>query len=312
MEDDDLGSRARKAAGGARWWGDIPLPDGSTTGGDWVGPHIRIRRVVQIVSDLLPRPLHETRILDLGCFEGQYALEFALHGAEAVGIEYRDFNLAKGLFLKEAFTAERLSFHQDDALRITSQKYGRFDAIVCSGLLYHLTASDAIDLVARMFEMTNRLLLIDTHVSLSGTEARNIHGIIYRGHTYEEHRPGATATERYSDRWASADNETSFWFTRPSLINILLDAGFASVYECLGPVHAIGPSGRHAIDRCTFVAVKAETAMIHTSPAANRLVERWPEGSLSYEPPSLPSRVRGQVRRWIDHFRALRNRLNPR
>jgi hypothetical protein len=39
-----------------------------------------VKRFVQMVSDLTCKPLNELRIVDLGCLEGLYAVEFARHG----------------------------------------------------------------------------------------------------------------------------------------------------------------------------------------------------------------------------------------
>ena len=76
---------------------------------------------------------------------------------------------------------------------------------------------------------------------------------------------------------------TSFWFTRPSLVNILARAGFSSVYECFAPPHLnFGKPGLESRDRCTFVAIKGDVCTVETSPSANTLQEKWPEGSLSY------------------------------
>jgi len=166
---------------------------------------------------------------------------------------------------------------------ISVGSYGRFDAVICSGILYHLTAADAINLVNTMYEMTMRLVVIDTHVALETDESFQHGNDEYWGTLFREHADDATEEEKAKSHLASADNLTSFWFTRPSLINILTKAGFSSVYECFAPAHLnYGKQGIEHRDRCTFVAIKDEACELKTSPAANGFLEKWPEGSLTY------------------------------
>ena len=40
---------------------------------------------------------------------------------------------------------------------VSVESYGTFDAIICSGVFYHLPAIDAINLVNTMYKMVNRL-----------------------------------------------------------------------------------------------------------------------------------------------------------
>ncbi len=56
---------------------------------------MKLRRVVQIVSEFFAKPFHEIRVLDLACMEGLYAVEFARHGADVVAIEGREENIVK-------------------------------------------------------------------------------------------------------------------------------------------------------------------------------------------------------------------------
>lgn len=262
------------------WFYDMPLPGGTWTGGNQGVPHTRLKRIVQIIADLAGKPLSECRVLDLGCLEGQFAIELALQGAEAVGLEIREANVAKAKFVKAALGLKSVEFHKDDARNL--EQYGQFDAIVCSGLLYHLTAADALNLIEAMHRMA-RLVIIDTHIALRAETCWQG----YSGKVYREHGPSDSAEKKESRRWASADNEVSFWFTRPSLINALTKVGFTSVYECFTPAHMnYGKPGMECPDRCTFVAIRGAPVALATSPVANGLTETWPEGSLDYAPKS--------------------------
>ncbi len=185
---------------------------------------------------------------------------------------------------------EKLEFRQDDVRNMSLSTYGKFDAIICSGILYHLPAVDAIKLVKTMFEMVNRVVVIDTHVSLLPEENILHEGAEYWGDTFHEYADNTSMEAKEKSVWASADNPTSFWFTRPSLMNVISKAGFSSIYECFYPVHAIPvrgnfePTGITSQDRCTFVALKENICEIQTSPTVNAPGQIWPEHTLSYAP----------------------------
>ena len=57
----------------------------------------------------------------------------------------------------------------------------------------------------------------------------------YYGFIFKEHSSGDSAAVKAGRAWASLDNETSFWFTKPSLLNLLWDVGFTSTFELLSP-----------------------------------------------------------------------------
>src|SRR5947207_2409975 len=230
----------------------IHLGGGLYTMGEYVrGDEILARRLLQIASDLTGRPLADLRVLDLACLEGLYAVEFARHGAAAVGVEIREANLEKARFAKEALGLERLEFVLDDVRNLSAEKYGEFDVVLCIGILYHLDAPDVFDFVHRMAEVCRRCLVIDTHVSNTNEVAVVYGGHEYAGRYFGEHAPDATTEEKAKVLWASIDNEKSFWLTRTSLYNLLARAGFTSVYECHNPAvrNKFG-------DRVTLVAVK--------------------------------------------------------
>lgn len=277
------------------WAYDIPLPYGIWTAGNLQKPHTRLKRIVQIANDLCDKPLSACRVLDLGCLDGLFSIEFAIQGADTVGVEIREANIQKALFCKEVLELDNLDFRQDDVRNISLESYGRFDVIVCSGILYHLPAMDSIHLIQKMYEMVDRVVIIDTQISLLPQEEIRFDGKKYWGDTYREHVAGASTDEKVSRLWSSIDNESSFWFTRPSLVNIISAAGFSSVYECFTPVNFVPTinfqnAGIRANDRCTLVALKDNSCELATSPAANGLWQAWPEHSLSYAPGKIVSR----------------------
>src|ERR1043165_5826058 len=91
------------------------------------GDEVKLRRVVQIVSDTARRPLNSLRLLDLACHEGIYATEFARHGARVVGIEGREAHIEKAKFVRDALSLKNLEIHQDDVRNLSKEKYGSFN-----------------------------------------------------------------------------------------------------------------------------------------------------------------------------------------
>jgi len=161
------------------WTFDILLPFDIWTMGNLQIPHARLKRIVQVVNDLSRKPLSECRILDLGCLDGIFSIEFSQHGASTIGVEIWDANINKAIFCKEVLNLHNLEFRQDDVRNISLETYDKFDAIICSGILYHLPAIDAINLVHTMFEIVNRVVVVDTHVALSSKER-----FLYDGNEY--------------------------------------------------------------------------------------------------------------------------------
>ena len=240
----------------------IKLPDGTYTRPP--APDHRLRRILQVASDMVGKPLSQCRVLDLACLEGHYGIEFALHGSEVVGIEGREASIAKCEFVKRELELGRIQFFQDDVRNLSSAKYGVFDIVICSGLLYHLPPRDAWGLLQSMYETCKGIVIIDTFISLSSQKTVEIDGSTYHGHIYQEHSETDTAEEKLKKLWASLDNNASFWFTEPSLMNMLARAGFSSSYDVLTPTM---PGNLR--DRKTYVAVKGSRMEVLSSDETN-------------------------------------------
>src|SRR5262249_23647092 len=125
------------------------------------GPNQRLRRMVQVVADLAGKPLAELRVLDLDCLEGGFALEFALQGAQVLGIEGREANLARARFAAEVYGATGIEFIQGDVRNLTPESYGLFDVVLCLGILYLLDAPDVFPFLEPASAVCRPLPLID-------------------------------------------------------------------------------------------------------------------------------------------------------
>jgi SAM-dependent methyltransferase len=241
----------------------IELAPGLYTIGEDV-THVKLRRIVQAVSDLAREPLDQFRVLDLACLEGQFAVEFARHGAKSVAIEGREANLVKTRLAKEALGLDNLDIHLDDVRNLSLEKYGAFDIVLCLGILYHLDAPDVFEFIERIGSVCTRFAVFDTYLGLHGVKSFNFRGQNYAGRVVHEHSDTETVDARLQDRWSSIENNQSVWITKSTLINMLLRAGFTSVYECHAPVDVEKP-----LDRVTYVAIKGKPAEIRSIPKMN-------------------------------------------
>jgi 2-polyprenyl-3-methyl-5-hydroxy-6-metoxy-1,4-benzoquinol methylase len=125
----------------------IRLPNSPSTIGHQEGHSERVLRHIQLVADLLAKPLSQVRTLDLACLEGGFTFELAMQGAQAVGLEGRKDNLDKCEAIKARIGLSNCSFLQHDVRNLSKHKHGSFDVVLCLGILYHLTASDGVELL---------------------------------------------------------------------------------------------------------------------------------------------------------------------
>lgn len=232
----------------------------------------RQRRITQIISDLFHDSFENLRILDLGSLEGGFAVEFAKRGAEVTAVELRQGNLVKSRFAKDVLSLDNLDFVQDDVRNLSAEKYGTFDVVLASGILYHLNAPDVFYFVENISQVCRKVAIIDTLISVSPDTPYAHREKTYWGWHFTEYAHEPTPEEVENKPWLAVGNVKSFWLTRPSLFNLMADSGFTSVYECHIPVHV--PTG----DRVTLVGVKGQTQHLISRPTwSESHVERYPE-----------------------------------
>lgn len=236
----------------------------------------KTRRCLRIATDFFGSDLSGLRVLDLGAGEGGLSLEFAAHGAEVVCIEGRAMNIAKAEFVASALGLN-IDFRCQDVRQLRTKE--RYDLVLCFGLLYHLDAASAFTLLQSIGAICERLFILDTHFSTHPTEHVRIKGATWHGHHVQEYEPETPAEQMAKMAWAALDNPSSFWFSKPSLLNIIGKAGFNTVYEVSFPFtfdfwnRATEVRYRYR-DRLTVVCARSVELPIATSPAVNSVRSR--------------------------------------
>ena len=233
-------------------------------------PDHRLRRILQTAADTVGKPLDQCRVLDLASSEGQYAIEFAMHGATVVGIERRRENIARAVLAAQTLDLPNVTFYEDDVNNLDAETYGQFEIIICSGVLHHLSGPDAYDLLQKIRVCCTGIAIIDTYIATSGRASFRHAGKRISGAVYTEHAEGASGEEKLGDLWASIGNESSFWLNEEDLLGALQDAGFSSAHECLVPFHS--PS----TDRRTYLAMCGARINVRSSAATRNAADLVP------------------------------------
>ncbi|MCV7379971.1 SAM-dependent methyltransferase [Mycobacterium alsense] len=208
-----------------------------------------------ILEAVFPGDKTQLRLVDIGCLEGGYAVEFARMGFQVLGLEVRELNIAACNYVKSKTDLSNLDFVQDNALNIAD--HGVFDAVFCSGLLYHLEYP--MQYLKTLSSVTRKLLIlqtqfsiirpIDTRLRLSTSLRQAWDRLLLKrepvnfllsapaehdgvpGRWFTEFKDERSFSRRETSRWASWDNRRSFWVQREHLLQGVKDVGFDVVLE---------------------------------------------------------------------------------
>jgi SAM-dependent methyltransferase len=218
------------------------------------GDAVRVRRVVQIVTDLAAPRVKGLRILDLACGEGGVALELGKQGAEVVALEASPALAEKAEFARDALRLSRVTVVRGDVRRLTPEEHGYFDVVLALGVLDRLDAPAIFDAVRRLASVCKGFALVEARLTGRPRVTETYDGMRLRGAARREPR--------------SAANASCFVLARASFLELLTRYGFSSIVETLDP-HAVE-------DAPWFAAFKGRRVALLTSPQANALpAARW-------------------------------------
>lgn len=156
-------------------------------------------------------------ILELGSLEGGHTFALAKRATakRVVGIEGRHVNVARAQFVQQYLGITNVSFFVDNLETTNLASYGIFDAVFCSGLLYHLpTPWTLIEQISRV----SQNLFLSTHYAKLGQENVAHNGI--QGMMYNE--------IGLADPLSGLSTQ-SFWPTFAGLIYMLKEYGFDNI-----------------------------------------------------------------------------------
>jgi len=170
-------------------------------------------------------------ILELGSLEGAHSFILAQHPGvkRVVALEGREANLRKARFVQGLLQAGNVEFAQTDLEHAELASFGKFDAVFCCGLLYHLPKPwkliDQLPAVAPS-------LFIWTQYAAE-TEAHDVgHGL--RGKIHGEGGPNEPL---------SGLSPTATWLTLDSLRRVLAASGYRKIEIIRDDVsHPNGPA----------------------------------------------------------------------
>lgn len=201
-------------------------------------------------------------VLDLGCLEGGYSVEFARMGFRATGLEVRESSITACRWVQSRVDLPALSFVQDDAWN--APKHGTFDAVFCCGLLYHIDRPRAF--IKMLSSIASRVVILQTHFATD--KPNNVFNLSpmcenenAAGRWFTEFAAPPDQQTKEGSRWASWDNLKSFWLTRGWLMQCLSENGFDMVFEqfdSLAPaiVDSMNVGYYQTQDRGTFVGIR--------------------------------------------------------
>ena len=156
-------------------------------------------------------------VIELGSLEGGHSFALAQNaGVERVlAIEGREKNIEKARLVQKILDDKKVEFMQGDLEKLNFESFGRFDAVFCSGLLYHLPKP--WELIPKLARISPNIF-IWTQISEEAKAKKMREG--WRGKVYRE--------GGFFDP-LSGLSKKSFWLSLGSLIGLLTINGYREV-----------------------------------------------------------------------------------
>jgi SAM-dependent methyltransferase len=150
-------------------------------------------------------------VLELGSLEGAHSFSLARRVERVVAVEGRDENIVRARFVRGLLGIENVEFVEADLETTPLASFGRFDAVFCVGLLYHLP---------RPWLLLDQLAAVAPNVFLQTHYAET-------GEVTVDGMAGRPYREFGRSDPLSGLSPESFWLTIPALTERLERNGYA-------------------------------------------------------------------------------------
>lgn len=242
-----------------------------------------IKKTLDLFIPINKQEAGNLKVVDFGCLEGGYTVEFARLGFNVVGIEARQDNIDKCDYVKSNLNLTNLTFIKDDVRNV--QNYGKFDIALCYGLLYHL--NNPVEFLKILNSCTSKILILHTHYAPEHDIRYNFNTLNrhffqrmegkfpsvlktknyflskisenegYKGRWFYEYQENEETKKIEKMLWASYNNNKSFWLLKEQLTKVLHNVGFTSVFEQFDDgFDANVRNYNYYYNRSMFVAIK--------------------------------------------------------
>ncbi len=185
--------------------------DGADFGGNFDALNdVRIGQFFEVFPDA-------ESVIELGSLEGGHSFALAQNAnvKRVLAIEGREKNIAKAKLVQGLLDDRKVEFLQGDIEKLDFEKFGRFAAVFCSGLLYHLPRP--WELIPKLARVSPNVF-IWTQVSEEAKAKKMRAG--WRGKFYRE---GGLFDP------LSGLSKKSFWLSLGSLLGLLTANGYREV-----------------------------------------------------------------------------------
>jgi SAM-dependent methyltransferase len=190
-----------------------------------------------ILCEELGDRLSQSTVIDLGCLEGGFSVELARRGVQhVVGVEARQISVDRCNLVRDLLGLTNVSFRCADVNDELRQAAAGFDAVLATGILYHLP--DPAASLKTIRSACRGFALVDTHIAVlegpthyCSEELSELlsGGQTYRGRTFWEYDANATEADQQGYTLAAYGNPESFWPLEAELVRMMDDAGFSRV-----------------------------------------------------------------------------------
>lgn len=185
------------------------------------------------VLDRLVTDWTAVRCLDIACNEGFFSFEIAKRGArEVVGFDARPSVIEKAEYVRSAMACSNASFSLLDIEQLTPEWKGRFEVVLCLGIVYHL--ENPIGCLRRVRSVTEKVCVVDTQLNRFSGEIETPEG---RASSVQR-RPWALTVVDEPVGELSGIQPVSLVPNHRAMLRILEAVGFKSVLQVMPPADA--------------------------------------------------------------------------